>query len=418
MRFRSFTRAVLAVTVSLTAAACSSTSSSQPSSPTSVVQPPSSSSPVDSLVPSSTAPPSSSSSTSSPPSSTVAPDVAVLPAIEGLEVLYMGHSFGRPFADLLTEAAESAGVVDHVQHMVFRGGEKGAPQAMWADPKVRAKIVEVLDSGNVDVVIMMCCSEDLLASELTFSKAELEIARYALEQNPDTRFGLGLPWVDFPADYVDADAHRARSDAGYPAFDAFATQLGIDLGGIDVFSFYHGAAIYELRDLFEQGLLPDVVSLTGRRADSVFTDQKGHVGNIAKDAGVLIWLNAIYGIDPLSVPFNDSYQTDVRVVASDAISNSAGLLVADPARSVFSSSVERVLSESSKLLPEMEGFLRGLDSGPYSVDAFEVLVSAAGLSYRPVQIDGVLQITTKDFRVDRVNVVIEDAMVVSVSSVG
>lgn len=418
MRFRSFTWAVLAVSVSLTTAACSSTSSSQPTSPTSVVQPPSSSNPVDSLVPSSTAPPVSSSPTSSPPSSTVAPDAAVLPAIEGLEVLYMGHSFGRPFAELLTEAAGSAGVVDHVQHMVFRGGEKGAPQAMWADPKVRAKIVEVLDTGNVDVVIMMCCSEDLLASELSFSKAELEIARYALERNPDTRFGLGLPWVDFPADYVDADAHRVRSDAGYPAFDAFATQLGVDLGGANVFSFYHGAAIYELRDLFEQGLLPDVDSLTGRPRFSVFTDQKGHVGDIAKDTGVLIWLNAIYGIDPLSVPFNDSYQTDIRVVASDALSATAELFPVSGSSSVFAASVERVLSESQELLPEMEGFLRGLGPGPYSVDAFEVLVSDAGLSFRPVMVDGVPQMATRDYRRTRIDVVVESNMVVSIASVG
>ena len=239
--------------------------------------------------------------------------------VEGLEVLYMGHSFGRPFAENMEAAADLAGIEGHNQLIVSRGGEKGAPQAMWEAPKVQSEIKAELDTGTVDVLVMICCSKAMLMSGVTESWAELEIAKYALAQNPDTRIGLAMPWVDFPQNFSDSDAHRERTDDGYPAFHAFGEQLSADLGGAEVFTFYHGAAIYELRNMFEQGTLPEIESLTGPRATSIFTDKKGHAGLLAKDTGTLIWLNAIYGIHPLDLPMVDNYEVDIRQVAANAL---------------------------------------------------------------------------------------------------
>ena len=243
--------------------------------------------------------------------------------VEGLEVLYMGHSFGRPFAENMEAAADLAGIEGHNQLIVSRGGEKGAPQAMWEAPKVQSEIKAELDTGTVDVLVMICCSKAMLMSGVTESWAELEIAEYALAQNPDTRIGLAMPWVDFPQSFSDSAEHREQTDAGYQAFQAFAEQLSADLGGADVFTFYHGAAIYELRDMFEQGALPEIESLTGPRATSIFTDEKGHAGLLAKDTGTLIWLNAIYDIDPLDVAMVDNYEVDIRQVAANALESTA-----------------------------------------------------------------------------------------------
>jgi len=242
---------------------------------------------------------------------------------EGLEVLYMGHSFGRPFAENMEAAADLAGIEGHNQLIVSRGGEKGAPQAMWEAPRVQDKIKAELDTGTVDVLVMICCSKELLNSGVTESWAELEIAEYALAQNPDTRIGLAMPWVDFPRSFSDTAEHRERTDDGYQAFQAFAEQLSANLGGADVFTFYHGAAIYELREMFEQGALPEIESLIGPRATSIFTDEKGHAGLLAKDTGTLIWLNAIYGIDPLDVAMVDNYDVDIRQVAANALESTA-----------------------------------------------------------------------------------------------
>ena len=41
--------------------------------------------------------------------------------VEGLEVLYIGHSFGRPFAENMEAAAVLAGIEGHTQLIVSRG---------------------------------------------------------------------------------------------------------------------------------------------------------------------------------------------------------------------------------------------------------------------------------------------------------
>jgi hypothetical protein len=239
--------------------------------------------------------------------------------IAGLTVLYAGHSFGRPFAENLTKTAKFAGIKDHEQRIVFRGGTNGAPQAMWEDPTAQNEIKNSLNDGNVDIVILICCSQELVESNGQSDKAIVEIMEYALSKNPNTKFGLSAPWTDFPENYIDANEHRLQTDAAYPRYQQFAKSLSNLFPDVDIFTFYHGAAIYELRDLFEKGMLQDVDNLVGPERNSIFTDKKGHAGLLAKDTGSLIWLNAIYGINPMDIPKIEKYKLDIREVAAEVL---------------------------------------------------------------------------------------------------
>jgi hypothetical protein len=239
--------------------------------------------------------------------------------IAGLTVLYAGHSFGRPFAENLTKTAKFAGIKDHEQRIVFRGGTNGAPQAMWEDPTAQNEIKNSLNDGNVDIVILICCSQELVESNGQSDKAIVEIMEYALSKNPNTKFGLSAPWADFPENYIDANEHRLQTDTAYPRYQQFAKSLSNLFPDVDIFTFYHGAAIYELRDLFEKGMLQDVDNLVGPERNSIFTDKKGHAGLLAKDTGSLIWLNAIYGINPMDIPKIEKYKLDIREVAAEVL---------------------------------------------------------------------------------------------------
>jgi hypothetical protein len=239
--------------------------------------------------------------------------------VAGLTVLYAGHSFGRPFAENLTKTAKFAGIKDHEQRIVFRGGTNGAPQAMWEDPTAQNEIKNSLNDGNVDTVILICCSQELVESNGQSDKAIVEIMEYALSKNPNTKFGLSAPWADFPENYIDANEHRLQTDAAYPRYQQFAKSLSNLFPDVDIFTFYHGAAIYELRDLFEKGMLQDVDNLIGPERNSIFTDKKGHAGLLAKDTGSLIWLNAIYGINPMDIPKIEKYKLDIREVAAEVL---------------------------------------------------------------------------------------------------
>ena len=248
---------------------------------------------------------------------------------DGLTVLYAGHSFGRPFAEEMADATRRAGIAGHEQRVVFRGGEKGSPQAMWEDPNVQALIKEQLDDGAVDLVVLICCSSEfreaaspgnhVIKDHTLSDQAILEIVAYAVAQNPETRFGLAMPWADFPGEYATAADHRALTDAAYPLYQQLAENISEASQGVDVFTFYHGTALYEIRSRFEQGLIPELMALVGPKSSSVFTDAKGHAATMAKDTGTLIWLDAIYGVDPLDMPPDQSYDVDIRDIAASAL---------------------------------------------------------------------------------------------------
>lgn len=254
-------------------------------------------------------------------------ETPVQSSVEGLTVLYAGHSFGRPFARKLDEVTRLAEIGGHEQRVVFRGGENGAPQAMWEDPDVQTLIRKQLDDSAVDVVILICCSEEFRETagqrdQEVSDQAILEIVAYALARNPETRFGLAMPWADFPSEYATSNEHREVVDAAYQRYQQLAENISEASNGAEVFTFYHGAAVYELRSRFEQGLIPELTNLIGPKQSSVFTDTKGHAANMAKDAGTLIWLNAIYGINPLDLPPIEGYAVDVREIAAAALPSS------------------------------------------------------------------------------------------------
>ncbi|QFU76251.1 hypothetical protein EY643_11585 [Halioglobus maricola] len=238
--------------------------------------------------------------------------------IPGLNMMLMGHSFFRPFATEMPYHAVRAGVDGHNQELEISGGETGAPLALWNDPGHRARIQAVLDAGDVDLFGMTCCdTEEGPGGERTLvTEGYKRWLDYALAQNPDTDFFIALPWRDFPTDYADAEAY---AEPWYDYYDnewlAAIDELRALYPGVTIYSIPYGAAANELRRMFEAGELPDVSSLQGPAASAIFTDYKGHAGQILKDLGELIWINAIYGVDLDRYAYDPGYETDLKAIA-------------------------------------------------------------------------------------------------------
>jgi hypothetical protein len=62
-------------------------------------------------------------------------------------------------------------------------------------------------------------------------------------------------------------------------------------------------------------LLLDEIEMFGSWESSIFTDQKGHQGDIVKKTGSLVWLNSIYNVDLTSNTNNTGYNTDLHEIA-------------------------------------------------------------------------------------------------------
>ena len=245
--------------------------------------------------------------------------------VEGKKVLYIGHSFGRPFARELPSFVEMAGIDNHVQEIVFRGGPNGSPQSLWEDPKVRVEIQDILAEGDTDLLIMICCSENFLESRQSDWAVENWID-YAVSVNPDTDFALALPWPDYPEDYENNEAYSERIiEAHESAWHPFIDGLRELYPQSEIESIFHGRAAVELRGLFESGSLPEISKMTSKRPPGLFTDRKGHAGQILLDLGTLIWLGTIYDIDMNDFPVSElkingeSYETDLLGMAQEIL---------------------------------------------------------------------------------------------------
>jgi hypothetical protein len=228
--------------------------------------------------------------------------------IVGFNAMLMGHSFFRPIAEQLPFHATTADVIGHTQTVEFSGGETGAPEALWFDDGHRIAIQAVLDTGTVELFGMTYAGTypSTLGYELWID--------YALSKNPNTKFFIGAPWLDFPSVYVDAASYTAAWDYN-GGWLPFIDSIRALYPGVDIFSIPYGQAAVELRTLYEAGNLPDITALTGPAATSIFTDTKGHGGNMVKDLAELIWLNAIYGVDLDTYAFDSGYTTDLKAIA-------------------------------------------------------------------------------------------------------
>ena len=239
---------------------------------------------------------------------------------EDYNVLYIGHSFGRTFAESLEDYAHTAKQSNHATYIVFSGGASGAPDQLWADTTDREMIKDFLDTGEIDVLIMICCSIEFVETGAQSDEAVWNFTDYAVEKNPDIRIGLAMPWKDFPADYETVDEHRNGSDEAYEGWVNLSTNLSADYPNTDVFTFNHAAVVYELRAMYENGDLDgDVKQLSGAKATSISTDEKGHAGEITLDTGTYMWLHAVHGVDPMDMPERNDYDADIRAIAAKVI---------------------------------------------------------------------------------------------------
>ena len=235
-------------------------------------------------------------------------------AVQGQNLLAIGHSFFVPIARELPAHAARAGVVGHTQSEVFSGGQSGTPSSLWENPTKSAQIKSILDTGTVDIFAMTYDPD---------SEGYEEWIDYALAANPNTTIYIGLPWIDFPSDWTTEDYASFWLTAHRTAWPALLASLQALYPGVEILNLPYGQSAIELRLLFESGNLPDVSSMTGAAGSAIFTDYKGHAGRILKDTAAMIWLSTFYGTNLYNYNWNHGYTTDLRQIAGAIMDENA-----------------------------------------------------------------------------------------------
>ena len=254
----------------------------------------------------------------------------VIEGMGGSNMLLMGNSFFRLYAEKLDEMAIDANFLDHKSTIVNRGGENGRAINFWNDSTSEEHVLikSKLDQGDVDFFGMTSGSDSENRTE--GFKAWIE---YALQNNPNVTIFISLAPFDFP----NGDSNGTR-----PNWDTFAAengfssiqemfntyindivhneivdQLRIDFPSTKIFTIPTGWATFNLYQMNIDGLLLDQIDMFGPRETSIFTDEKGHQGDIVRETGGLIWLNSIYGVHLRTNDFDTGFNTDLHTIAEN-----------------------------------------------------------------------------------------------------
>ena len=256
----------------------------------------------------------------------------VIEGMGGSNMLLIGNSFFRPYAEKLDEMAVDANFLDHKSTIVIRGGENGRAINFWNDSTSEEHILikSKLDQGDVNFFGMTSGSDSENRTE--GFKAWIE---YALQNNPNVTIFISLAPFDFP----NGDPNGTR-----PNWDTFAAengfssiqemfntyiddivhneivdQLRIDFPSTKIFTIPTGWATFNLYQMNIDGLLLDQIDMFGPRETSIFTDQKGHQGDIVRETGGLVWLNSIYGVHLRTNDYDTGFSTDLHTIAENIV---------------------------------------------------------------------------------------------------
>ena len=245
--------------------------------------------------------------------------------INGYNMLLMGHSFFKPYADRLEEVASQAGIVNHNQTRIFRGGAQGTADSLWNWTGYQnALIKETLDNGNVDIFGMV--SGPL---QVNPTDGYIEWIDYALQNNPDIKVFISIGQPDFPNDWEQTAQDNGFSSVqeGYEYYinetihKTLIDSLRAKFPTTNIFTIPTGKAGVELWQMHQDDLLLDSVPFIGPFESSLFTDTKGHQGKMTAYTGALMWLKGLYNIDLTRNDFETGFNTGLNKVAEDAMNS-------------------------------------------------------------------------------------------------
>jgi hypothetical protein len=273
------------------------------------------------------------------PDGTSPVDPPVNQSIQGVNSLYMGHSYFRRQAEAMEEYAEIAGIMDHESESFFRGGYNGSAFAIWDDPESRNTIEGYLDAGDIEMFGMTIFT-DPEVSESDGRHPENQIQglknwiEYANAQNPETIFFIGLPWLGSPLEYTgESGDPQTSGDEEYgdailgseEAVKLLIDDLRDDFPDSEIFMIAYGQGALELRTLYNDGNLPDVDTLVSNNGLlGIHSDTHGHAEQMLTDLNTLVWLQSIYDFNVLDLDKEYTYDTDIKTIAYEVASRQDG----------------------------------------------------------------------------------------------
>jgi hypothetical protein len=243
---------------------------------------------------------------------------------EGYNMLLIGNSFFKPYAEKLDDLSTIAGFENHNSTRITRGGDNGRPINFWNDSNSNEhlQIKAALDQGNIDIFGMTAGNEPEDRTE-----GHRAWINYALENNPDISIFIAIPQIDFPANW-DERAQEYGFDTIQELYDYFVNdivhnemvdQLRIEFPSTNIFTIPTGWTSVYLDQMNTDNELSDDITRFGPQATSLFVDNKGHQGDIIREAGSLLWLKSIYSVDLNTFSYDTGFNTNLNEIVNQIV---------------------------------------------------------------------------------------------------
>ena len=243
---------------------------------------------------------------------------------EGYNMLLIGNSFFKPYAEKLDDLSTIAGFENHNSTRITRGGDNGRPINFWNDSNSNEhlQIKAALDQGNIDVFGMTAGNEPEDRTE-----GHRAWINYALENNPDISIYIAIPQIDFPANWEER-AQEYGFDTIQELYDYFVNdivhnemvdQLRIEFPTTNIFTIPTGWTSVYLDQMNTDNELSDDITRFGPQATSLFVDNKGHQGDIIREAGALLWLKSIYSVDLNTFSYDTGFNTNLNEIVNQIV---------------------------------------------------------------------------------------------------
>jgi|TARA_B110000908_G_C10149348_1_gene400583 hypothetical protein len=243
----------------------------------------------------------------------------------GYNMLLIGNSFFKPYAEKLDDLSVLAGFENHTSTRITRGGDNGRAINFWNDSTTNEhqQIKATLDQGNIDIFGMTAGHDGIESGALDRTIGHRAWINYALQKNPNITIFIAIPQVDFPADWEQRAQGLGFSNiqeltdyvVNSIVHQEMVDQLRIEFPSTKIFTIPTGRASVKLDQLNTDDALLDDISRFGPKATSLFRDTKGHQGDIIEETGSLIWLNSIYGVDLSTFSYETGFNTDLHEIA-------------------------------------------------------------------------------------------------------
>lgn len=239
---------------------------------------------------------------------------------QGYNMLLIGNSFFKPYAEKLDDLSILAGFENHNSTRITRGGENGRPINFWNDSNTseHQQIKATLDQGNIDIFGMTAGHEPEDPTE-----GHRAWINYALQNNPNIIIFIAIPQIDFPADW-EQRAQEYGFETIQELYDYFVNdivhhqivdQLRIEFPFTKIFTIPTGWTSVKLDQMNENNELLDDISRFGPQSTSLFVDPKGHQGDIIRETGTMLWLSSIYGVNLSNFTYDTGFNTNLHEIA-------------------------------------------------------------------------------------------------------